>query len=146
MPTFSEHRDEVKAMEDSWQKIYDDEEDCGNGKAMLLLALRIRQCCQKLKVYFATHLQPEQLSKHMKVVDWKVFESHAMCARDYLNAGAYQDTLMHAGKAIEVNQAHDSAWEETAVINVLYLVKEAWKGLGESTKALAVACWPCAGW
>ena len=39
-------------MEDSWQKMYDDEEDCGNGKAMLLLALRIRQCCQKLKVYF----------------------------------------------------------------------------------------------
>ena len=119
-PTVSELRDEVKAMEDSWQKMYDDEGG-GNGKAMLLLALRIRQCCQKLKVYFATHLQPEQLSKHMKVVDWKVFESHAMCARDYLNAGAYQDTLMHAGKAIEVNQAHDSAWEETAVINVLYL-------------------------
>ena len=73
----------------------------GNGKAMLLLALRIRQCCQKLKVYFATHLQPEQLSKHMKVVDWKVFESHAMCARDYLNAGAYRDTLKHTQKALE---------------------------------------------
>ena len=79
--TASELRDELKAMEDSWQKMYDDEEQGGNGKAMLLLALRIRQCCQKLKVYFATHLQPEQLSEHMKVVDWKVFNSHAMCAR-----------------------------------------------------------------
>ena len=73
--TASELRDELKAMEDSWQKMFDDEEG-GNGKAMLLLALRIRQCCQKLKVYFATHLQHEQLSKHMKVVDHQVFESH----------------------------------------------------------------------
>ena len=138
-PTVSELRDEVKAMEDSWQKMYDDEEDCGNGKAMLLLALRIRQCCQKLKVYFATHLQPEQLSAHMKVVDWKVFNSHAMCARDCLNAGAYHDTLMHARKAHELNHAHGCAWEEAAVINVLYLEMEAWKGLGERTKSLAIA-------
>ena len=43
-PTVSELRDEVEAMEDSWQKMYDDEEG-GNGKAMLLLALRIQQCC-----------------------------------------------------------------------------------------------------
>ena len=137
-PTVSELRDEVEAMEDSWQKMYDDEEG-GNGKAMLLLALRIQQCCQKLKVYFATHLQPEQLSKHMKVADWKLFESHAMCARDCLNAGAYRDTLKHTQKALDLSDAHGGAWKETAVINVLYLEMEAWKGLGESTKALAIA-------
>ena len=138
-PTASEHRDEVKAMEDSWQKMYDDEEDCGNGKAMLLLALRIRQCCQKLKVYFATHLQPEQLSEHMKVVDWKVFESHSVCGRDCLKAGAYRDTLKHTQKALDLSDAHGGAWKESAVMNVLYLEMEAWKGLGEMTRAIAVA-------
>ena len=99
-PTVSELRNEVKAMEDSWEKMYDDEDNCGNGKAMLLLALRIRQCCQKLKVYFATHLQPEQLSKHMKVVDHKVFESHAACARASASAqGEWPASGLNAGRA-----------------------------------------------
>ena len=137
-PTVSELRNEVKAMEESWQKMYDDEEQGGNGKAMLLLALRIRQCCQKLKVYFATHLQPEQLSKHMKVVDHKVFESHAACARDCLDAGAYLDTLKHTQKALELTQLH-RCWEESVVMNILYYKKEAWKGLGEHANYIDVA-------
>ena len=136
MPTFSEHRDEVKAMEDSWHKMFDDEEQCGsgNGKAMLLLALRIQQCCRK---YFATHLH-EQHSEKMKAVDHKVFESHASCARDCLGAGAYRDALKHTHKALKLSHQH-RAWKESAVMNVLYYEKEAWKGLGETTKAIAVA-------
>jgi tetratricopeptide (TPR) repeat protein len=140
-PTASELRDELKAIEESWQKMCDDEEQggSGNGKAMLLLALRYRQCCQKLKVYFATHLQPEQLSEHMKLVDWKVFESHSVCGRDCLKAGAYRDTLKHTQKALDLSDAHGGAWKESAVMNVLYLEMEAWKGLGERTKSLAIA-------
>ena len=136
MPTFSEHRDEVKAMEDSWHKMFDDEEQggSGNGKAMLLLALRIQQCCRK---YFATHLH-EQHSEKMKAVDHKVFESHASCARDCLGAGAYRDALKHTHKALKLSHQH-RAWKESAVMNVLYYEKEAWKGLGETTKAIAVA-------
>ena len=136
MPTFSEHRDEVKAMEDSWHKMFDDEEQggSGNGKAMLLLALRIQQCCRK---YFATHLH-EQHSEKMKAVDHKVFESHASCARDCLGAGAYRDALKHTHKALKLSHQH-RAWKESAVMNVLYYEKEAWKGLGEMTKAIAVA-------
>ena len=135
MPT-SEHRDEVKAMEDSWHKMFDDEEQggSGNGKAMLLLALRIQQCCRK---YFATHLH-EQHSEKMKAVDHKVFESHASCARDCLGAGAYRDALKHTHKALKLSHQH-RAWKESAVMNVLYYEKEAWKGLGETTKAIAVA-------
>ena len=136
MPTFSEHRDEVKAMEDSWHKMFDDEEQggSGNGKAMLLLALRIQQCCRK---YFATHLH-EQHSEKMKAVDHKVFESHASCARDCLDAGAHRDALKHTHKALQLSHQH-RAWKESAVMNVLYYEKEAWKGLGEMTKAIAVA-------
>ena len=136
MPTFSEHRDEVKAMEDSWHKMFDDEEQggSGNGKAMLLLALRIQQCCRK---YFATHPH-EQHSEKMKAVDHKVFESHASCARDCLGAGAYRDALKHTHKALKLSHQH-RAWKESAVMNVLYYEKEAWKGLGETTKAIAVA-------
>ena len=136
MPTFSEHRDEVKAMEDSWHKMFDDEGQggSGNGKAMLLLALRIQQCCRK---YFATHLH-EQHSEKMKAVDHKVFESHASCARDCLGAGAYRDALKHTHKALKLSHQH-RAWKESAVMNVLYYEKEAWKGLGETTKAIAVA-------
>ena len=136
MPTFSEHRDEVKAMEDSWHKMFDDEEQggSGNGKAMLLLALRIQQCCRK---YFATHLH-EQHSEKMKAVDHKVFESHASCARDCLGAGAYRDALKHTHKALKLSHQH-RAWKESAVMNVLYYEKEAWKGLGEMTRAIAVA-------
>ena len=118
--------------------MYDDEEQGGNGKAMLLLALRIQQCCQKLKVYFATHLQPAQLSKQMKAVDHKVFESHAACARDYLNEGAYRDTLKHTQKALELAHQH-RAWKESMVMNVLYYKKEAWKGLGEHANYIDVA-------
>ncbi len=136
MPT-SELRDELKAMEESWQKMYDEEQG-GNGKAMLLLALRIQQCCQKLKVYFATHLQPAQLSKQMKAVVHKVFESHAACARDYLNEGAYHDTLKHTQKALELAHQH-RAWKESMVMNVLYYKKEAWKGLGEHANYIDVA-------
>ena len=87
-PTLSELRDELKAMEDSWHKMYN-EDEVGKGKAMLLLALRIQQSCRK---HFTPHLHAEQLSKHMKVVDQKVFESHAACAQDCLDAGAYRDT------------------------------------------------------
>ena len=136
MPTFSEHRDEVKAMEDSWHKMFDDEEQggSGNGKAMLLLALRIQQCCRK---YFATHLH-EQHSEKMKAVDHKVFESHASCARDCLDAGAHRDALKHTHKALQLSHQH-RAWKESAVMNILYYEKEAWKGLGEMTKAIAVA-------
>ena len=136
MPTFSEHRDEVKAMEDSWHKMFDDEEQggSGNGKAMLLLALRIQQCCRK---YFATHLH-EQHSEKMKAVDHKVFESHASCARDCLDAGAHRDALKHTQKALALAHQH-RAWKESVVMNVLYYEKEAWKGLGETTKAIAVA-------
>ena len=136
MPTFSEHRDEVKAMEDSWHKMFDDEEQggSGNGKAMLLLALRIQQCCRK---YFATHLH-EQHSEKMKAVDHKVFESHASCARDCLGAGAYRDALKHTHKALKLSHQH-RAWKESAVMNVLYYEKEAWKGLGEMTRAISVA-------
>ena len=139
-PTYFELRDEVKAMEKSWQKMFDDEEQggSGNGKAMLLLALRIQQCCQKLKVYFATHLQPAQHSEKMKAVDQKVFESHASCARDCLKADAYRDALKHTHKALQLSHQH-RAWKESAVMNVLYYEKEAWKGLGETTKAIAVA-------
>ena len=137
-PTVSELRDEVEAMEDSWQKMYDDEGG-GNGKAMLLLALRIQQCCQKLKVYFATHLQPAQLSEQMKAVDQKVFESHAACAQDCLDTGAHRDTLKHTQKALQLAQQHGGAWIESAVMNILHFEKEAWKGLGERTKYLAVA-------
>ncbi len=132
MPT-SELRDELKAMEESWQKMYDEEQG-GNGKAMLLLALRIQQCCRK---YFATHLH-EQHSEKMKAVDHKVFESHASCARDCLDAGAHRDALKHTHKALQLSHQH-RAWKESAVMNVLYYEKEAWKGLGEMTKAIAVA-------
>jgi tetratricopeptide (TPR) repeat protein len=136
MPTFSEHRDEVKAMEDSWHKMFDDEEQggSGNGKAMLLLALRIQQCCRK---YFATHPH-EQHSEKMKAVDHKVFESHASCARDCLDAGAHRDALKHTHKALQLSHQH-RAWKESAVMNVLYYEKEAWKGLGEMNRAIAVA-------
>ena len=135
-PTYFELRDEVKAMEKSWQKMFDDEEQggSGNGKAMLLLALRIQQCCRK---YFATHLH-EQHSEKMKAVDHKVFESHASCARDCLDAGAHRDALKHTHKALKLSHQH-RAWKESAVMNVLYYEKEAWKGLGETTKAIAVA-------
>ena len=136
--------DELKAMEDSWGKLYQEQKEskipAGKGKAMLLLALQIKQRWQE----FITKRDRGQIVKdhipnHMVMVDWKIFEAHVACARDYLEADAYRDTLKHTQKALDLSDAHGGAWMECVVMNVLNYEKEAWIGLDEESNYLDTA-------
>jgi len=134
--------DEVQEMEIAWGKLYEEHneerEGPGKGKAMVLLALRIKQRWQEF-ITEREQIATDELPNHMVVVDWKIYASYAVCARDCLEAEAYRDTLKYTKMAFGVSVANGGAWMEDFVIKVLCYEKEAWIGLGEHSKYLDIA-------
>ena len=133
-------------MELSWQKMY--KADAKEGKALLLLVLRIRQRFQEFttpgaacEVDFRRMAADARanFAEHATLIGQYIFDSHVVCADKYLEERAYLDTLKHTGKAIEVSRAHGDAWMHRLVTWVLWYEKQAWMGLGERTKYLDAA-------
>jgi hypothetical protein len=128
--------EQLHAMTQKWDAMY--ESGARDGKALLLLAFRLRQFSQK---YVTDRKYAHQFSvfvqaHHATQYDRAIIISHVVCARECLEARAYRDALNHTQKALNLCLAHKDTCMDL-MKDVLFCQKDAWCGLGEPTEMLS---------
>ena len=124
-------------MRQTWDRMA--KQDPLDPKALLALALRLRQRAVDEINKCIARPTSEQMTEILRDIDNRIFEMHTCCAAECLKAEEYQATLEHTKSAIKLNETWDRMWQESVVMYVLDSEKEAWLRLGDFSRYLDVA-------